>query len=61
MALTVHGQKHFIQVPCIPRLRATTTQPIGVVLPKLPTPLTNSFVGYSNATFEQEFLHVTVA
>src|SRR5215470_5648326 len=28
MALTVDGQKHFIQVPLISRLRATPTQPI---------------------------------
>src|SRR5712671_5426301 len=38
MALIINGEKPFIQVPFIPGLR-TPPQPIGVVLPKLPTPL----------------------
>ena len=61
MALAVDGQKYFIQVPFIPGLRATATQPIGVVLPKLPTPLADGFVGHGDTAFEQEFLHVAVA
>src|SRR5215831_13226671 len=61
MALTVNRQKHFIQMPCIARLRATATQPIGVILPKLPAPFADGFVGHSDTTFEQEFLHVAIA
>jgi hypothetical protein len=61
MALSVDGQKHLIQVPFIPGLRATPTQAIGILLPKLSTPLTDSFMGYNDATLEQEFLHVAVA
>jgi hypothetical protein len=61
MALAIHGQKDLVQVPFVSRLRATATQPIGVVLPKLPTPLADGFVGHGDAAFEQEFLHITVA
>jgi hypothetical protein len=31
---------------------------MGIVLSKLPSPLTNGVVGDGNTTFEQEFLHV---
>jgi hypothetical protein len=37
------------------------TQPIGVVLPKPPTPLADRFVGHRDAAFEQELFHVAVA
>ena len=61
MALPVDGQKDFIQVPFVPGLRATATQAVGIILPKLPTPLTDSFMGHGDATLAQEFLHVAVA
>ena len=48
-------------VPLVPGLRPAAPEPIGVVLPKLPTPLAYRFVGHVNASFEQEFLHVAVA
>jgi hypothetical protein len=32
-----------------------------VVLPELPTPCADRFVGHGDAAFEQEFLHGTVA
>jgi hypothetical protein len=57
----VDGQKYFIQVPCISGLRVPVPQPIGVVLPTLPTPLANRFVGHGNTAFEEEFLHIAVA
>src|SRR5215831_18444260 len=38
MPLTMNGEKHLIQVPLVTWLRATATHPIGVVLPKFPTP-----------------------
>jgi hypothetical protein len=34
MALTVNGQKYFIQAPFVARARAPATQLIGIVLPK---------------------------
>jgi hypothetical protein len=61
MALAVDGQKHCIQVPFVPGLRATAKPPIGVVLPKLTTPCADSFVGHGNAAFAQEFLHIAIA
>jgi hypothetical protein len=48
-------------MPFIPGLRATAPQAIGIILPKLPTPLTDGFMGHSNATLAQELLHVAVA
>src|SRR5215471_1686397 len=36
-------------------------RPVRVVLAKLPTPVADGFVGHSGATFEQEFLHISVA
>jgi len=61
MAFTIDRQKPFIQMPCITRLRATATQPIGVILPKLPAPLADGFVGHGDAAFQQECLYVAVA
>jgi hypothetical protein len=61
MALAVDRQQQLIHVPCVPRLRATATQPIGVLLPTLPTPWADSFVGHGDAACAQEFLHVAVA
>src|SRR5262245_23543351 len=48
-------------MPFIARLRATTTQPIGVILPKLPAPFADGFVGHGDTALEQEFLHVAIA
>src|SRR4029450_8875939 len=48
-------------MPCIARLRAPATQPIGVILPKLPAPFADGFVGHGDTTFEQEFLHIAIA
>ena len=61
MALAMDRKEHFIQVPLIARARTPPSQPMGVVLPKLPTPLADGFVGHRDAAFEQEFFHVAVA
>src|SRR5215475_10168859 len=39
MAFAMDRQKNLIQMPFVPRLRATAPQPMGGILPKLPTPL----------------------
>jgi hypothetical protein len=49
MAFAMDRQKHLIQMPCVPRLGASTLQTIGVVLSKLPTPLADGFVGDGDA------------
>src|SRR5215467_4299419 len=61
MPLTLNGKKYLIQVPLVARSRAPVTELIGVVLPKLPAPLTDSFIGYGDATLEQQFFHIAVA
>jgi hypothetical protein len=45
----------------IPGLRPSAPEPMRVILPKLPTPLADSFVRHVDTAFEQEFLHVAVA
>src|SRR5215470_17957213 len=57
----VNCQEDLVQMPFIARLRAPPSQPIRVVLPKLPTPFADRFVGYRDAAFEQELFHVAVA
>ena len=61
MAFAMDRQEYLVQVPLVARSRSAATQPIGVVLPKLPTPLTDGLMGHGDATLEQEFLHVAVA
>src|SRR5262249_43521662 len=61
MALPVDRQKDLVEVPLVPWLGASTLQLIRIVLPKLPTPLANGFMGDVDPAFEQQFLHVAVA
>jgi hypothetical protein len=61
MALAIDRKEHLIQVPLIARARTPPSQPIGVVLPKLPTPFADSFVGHRDTAFEQELFDVAVA
>src|SRR5215468_12150795 len=61
MACTIDGEKHFIKVPLIPWLGASVLRLIGIVLPKLQTPLANGLMSHVDAPLEQEFLHVAVA
>src|SRR5262249_17856948 len=61
MALAINRQKHFVQVPFVAWLGASTLQPIRVVLPKLQTPLPDGLMGDVDTAFEQQFLHVTIA
>ena len=43
------------QMPCVAGLRTPPSQPIAIVLPKLPTPLTDGFMGHRDAALEQQF------
>src|SRR5215475_4726822 len=52
MAFAMDRKKNLIQMPLVSRPRATASQPIGVVLSKLPTPLTDGFVGHGDAALE---------
>jgi len=61
MAFAMDRQESLVQVPLVARARPAATQPIGVVLPQLPTPLTDGLMGHGDATLEQECLHVAVA
>ena len=54
-------EKHFIKVPCISRLGATSTQLIGILLAELETPLAHCFVGHDDTTFGQQLFYVAVA
>src|SRR5262245_59533372 len=60
MAFTINRQKHFVQVPFVAWLGASTLQPIRVVLPKFQTPLADGFMGDVDTAFKQQLLHVAV-
>ena len=61
MALPIDRQKHLVEVPLVPWLGASTLQLIGVLLPKLATPLADGFMGEVDPAFEQQLLYITVA
>jgi hypothetical protein len=61
MALAIDGQEDFIKMPFVSWLGASTLQPIGIVLPKFQTPLTDGFMGDVDAALKQELLHIAVA
>jgi hypothetical protein len=61
MALPMKRQPYLVPVPFVAWSGASLSQRMGIRLPKLPTPLTDGFVGHGDAAFEQEFLHVAVA
>ncbi len=61
MAFAIDREKHLIEMPFVPWLGASTLQLIGVVLPKLQTPLANGFMSDVDTAFTEELLHVTVA
>ena len=59
MAFAMDRKKNLIQMPFGPRLWAPPP-PIGVLLPKLPTPWTDGFMGHGDAACKQELFHVAV-
>jgi hypothetical protein len=59
--LTMNGEKHFIQMPLVTRLRPTTTQLIGILLAEFPAPLPDRFIRYNDTAGKQEFLYIAVA
>jgi hypothetical protein len=61
MAFAIDREKHLIEMPFISRARPTSLQLIGIILPKLETPLADGLVGHGDTALEQEFLHVAVA
>src|SRR5262249_46662813 len=60
MTLTMNREKDLIQVPLVTWLRASTLQLIGVVLPKLQTPLADGLVRHLDAALKQELLHIAI-
>jgi hypothetical protein len=61
LALPMNRQKHFVQMPCVAWLGASTLQPIRVVLPKLQTPLADGLVRHIDTAFKQQLLHIGIA
>jgi hypothetical protein len=61
MTFAINCQEDLVQMSFIARSRASAMQAIGIILPKLPTPLPHGFMGHGDAALEQEFLHVSVA
>src|SRR5262245_60773173 len=48
-------------MPFISGARAASLELIGIILPKLPTPLPDGLVGHIDAALKQKLLHVAVA
>jgi hypothetical protein len=61
VALALHRQKHLVEGPFIPRLRASTTELVRKLLTELAAPLADRFIGDDDATGEQELFHIAVA
>jgi hypothetical protein len=61
MALTLSGEKYFIQVPRVGRPGTAAPELMGILLPALAAPLPGRFIGHDDPTDEQEFFHVAVA
>ena len=60
MALAMDGQKDLVQMPLVTWLGASVLQLIGVLLPKLQTPLADGLMGHVDTALEEELLHVAV-
>jgi hypothetical protein len=61
MAFAMDREKHLIEVPLVTRLGASTLPLLGVVLPKLQTPLADGFIGDIDTACKEERLHVAIA
>jgi hypothetical protein len=57
----MNREKHLVEVPFVPRLRASTTELVRIVLTELAAPLADRFIGHDDATGEQELFHISVA
>ena len=53
MTLAIDRQEDFIQMPFVTRARPAVLQLIGVVLPKLETPLPDGFMGDVDPAFTE--------
>ena len=53
-------EKNLVRVSCAPGLRTVTRELIDIRLPELPISLADDFVGYNDATCEQQFLDIVV-
>src|SRR5262245_27405661 len=61
MPLTIDCYEDLVQMPCVAGLRPPPSQPIGIVLPKLPTPWTDGCMGHRDAALEQQFFPIAIA
>ena len=53
--------EHLIEVPGVTRLRSSSAQPTGEVGTELQAPVPNALMGYHDAAFGQDQLHVAQA
>ena len=61
MPLPMNGQKPLLKVPLVSGLGASTLQLLRVVLPQLPTPLPDGFMGHGDTALEPQLLPVAIA
>jgi hypothetical protein len=61
MAFAADRDEQLVHVPDVPEPTLSSPQSAGVFESKLPTPASNGFVGYSDATLRQQVFHVAKA
>jgi hypothetical protein len=60
-ALPIYRQKHRLEVPFVPGLRAATMELMGIRLTDLTAPLPKRFEGHCDAACTQQLLNISVA
>jgi hypothetical protein len=61
VAFRVDGDKYLIQMPLIAWAGPPAAEVIRILLPELPAPLADGFIGHDDATDKEQLFHVTGA
>jgi hypothetical protein len=56
--LPIDVEKDFIEVPFVAGLRTTATELVRILLPKLPTPLSDRLVRHDDPALGQQLFHI---
>jgi hypothetical protein len=61
MTYAIDGQKHLVEMSCVPWSRAPTPELVGIGLPKLSAPRAHGLVRQHDPTFCRHFFDMAVA
>jgi hypothetical protein len=59
--LPSYREKHFIEVPRVPKSGPSAPQLIGIPLPRLPAPIPHRFTGQGDAACGHELFDIAIA